>query len=149
MKKILSFIICVSLLMSVYVSANVSVGAKDAGESEKAYIATTGSASVPNDVYIKQAKSFTCTLAAVTNMIRARFYLSNNNGWSLATEDSVEYDSDPDAWIDGSGLRGSFTYYKNNSSVSINMTNVNGMSIATLKWLLDNHPEGVVIYSPE
>ena len=76
-------------------------------------------------------------------MIRARFYLSDNDSWRNITEGGI-YST---AWINGMGLRGSFTYTYEGNSVTINQTNVSGISVAALKSLLNSHPEGVEIYS--
>ena len=105
--------------------------------------ASVAAAKVPNEVYVNQQESVTCTLAAATNMIRSRFYLSDNDSWKNITESSVF----PVAWVNGMGLRGSFTYTYDGNSVSVGMTNVGGISVSTLKSLLNSHPEGVEIYS--
>lgn len=105
--------------------------------------ASVAAAKVPNEVYVNQQESVTCTLAAATNMIRSRFYLSDNDSWKNITESSVH----PYAWVNGMGLRGSFTYTYDGNSVSVGMTNVGGISVSTLKSLLNSHPEGVEIYS--
>ena len=139
MKRVLSLLLAVIICMLVVVPLTVTAKENDT--------AATGSASVPNNVYVKQAKSFTCTMAAATNMIRALFYINDNDDWQQATEYSVEYDSSPNAWIDGSGLRGTFTYNKNGSYATVSMRNVSGLSVSSLKNLIDNHPEGVEIYS--
>lgn len=133
MKRVLSLLLAVIICTLVVVPFTAS--------AKEAEAVQTGSASVPNSVYIKQAESDTCTLAAATNMIRALFYINDNDSWSGITEASMK----KVAWY--KGLRGSFTYNIDGNSASVSMANVNGMSIATLKNLVDNHPEGVEIYS--
>ncbi len=138
MKKLLSVMMSIAIILGVVFTIPYNVTAAEEDE-----VAPIASASVPNDVYIKQQESNTCTLAAATNMIRARFYLSDNDEWKSATESAVH----PVGWTNGMGLNGNFTYSSNGNSVSVNMGTVNGMAVASLKWLLDEHPEGVVIYS--
>ena len=137
MKKILSVILSLAMLTGVLCFMPYTANAADVDD------APVASASVPNNVYIKQQESVTCTLAAATNMIRARFYLSDNDDWQNVTESSVH----PVGWTNGMGLNGEFTYTYNGNSAHVSMGTVNGMAVATLKWLLDEHPEGVVIYS--
>ena len=127
-----------SLLVTALLLINMLPLSVIAAESESEAV---GSASVPDSVYVKQQESNTCTLAAATNMIRARFYLSDSDNWQYATESAIK----PFAW--SNGLNGEFTYYQNDDSVHVSIGKVNGMAVSALKWLLDNHPEGVVIYS--
>ena len=98
--------------------------------------------SFPSDLYIKQAQSGWCTLASATMMVRAKFYLGGNDSWKSITQNSV-YSS---AWLPGSGLYFSWTYYYGSSYVTVSHSTVNGMSTSTLKSILDKHPEGIVFY---
>ena len=75
-------------------------------------------------------------------LIRSRMYLSGNTGWSSITESSTR----PIAWVEGEGLTGSFTYSHDENSISIAGVGVSGVSIATLKSVLTDHPEGIVLY---
>jgi len=97
---------------------------------------------LPDEIYVKQQTSVTCTLASATMMLRARMYLSGNDDWSKITEPVLR----PIAWIEGVGLRWSFTYTLNGSSMTTSYKYVSGISIATLKAVLDNHPEGILLY---
>lgn len=98
--------------------------------------------SLPTSIYLTQEGSTTCTLSATAMMMRARMYLSNNNNWSSVTESSIK----ATAWISGSGLRHAFTYSIAGNSMSISHKGVTGMSIANLKTILNDHPEGIVLY---
>ena len=100
-------------------------------------------ASFPDSIYIKPTLGGeTCTLVASAMAIRARLYLSGNSNWSSVTEHSI-FNT---AWIGGVGLRGSFTYYIDGNSISMTNTQLNGVSVAGLKSILDAHPEGIVLY---
>lgn len=105
-------------------------------------IEANAATSLPNSIFIQQGYSGTCTLAAATMMLRARMYLSGNSAWSSITENSLL----PVAWINGTGLRHSFTYNINGNSMSVAHSLTSGISISSLKSLLNNHPEGIVLY---
>ena len=95
-----------------------------------------------SEVYLAQQGSSTCTLASAAMMIRARFYKSNNSLWKSVTESSIR----SKAWIEGSGLRHSWSYSIDNNSVSVAHSTVSGISVSSLKSLLNSHPEGIVLY---
>lgn len=100
-------------------------------------------AKFPDSIYIKPTLGGeTCTLVSAAMAIRARLYLSGNTNWSIVTEHSI-FNT---AWIGGKGLRHSFTYYIDGNSVSMNHADTSGISVASLKSLLDAHPEGIVLY---
>ena len=97
---------------------------------------------VPNNS-LRQETNVTCTLASCTMIIRARFYLSNNSGWSAITESMVR----PYGWIEGAGVRASnWNYYYGGNRVTIGESFVGGLSLSYLKSLLDQHPEGIGLY---
>ena len=100
------------------------------------------STDLPSEIYLTQQGSSTCTMAASAMMLRARFYKSNNSSWRSITESSIR----STAWVDGTGLRHSWTYKIDNNSVSVNHSSVSGISVSSLKSLLNNHPEGIVLY---
>lgn len=95
-----------------------------------------------SEVYLAQQGSSTCTLASAAMMIRARFYKSNNSLWKSVTESSIR----SKAWIEGSGLRHSWSYSIDNNSVSVAHSTVSGISVSSLKSLLNSYPEGIVLY---
>ena len=98
---------------------------------------------LPDDLYLAQNTSGTCTLSSAAMMLRARMYLSGNSDWRQITESAIR----STAWASGAGLRWSFTYTINGSSMSVKHTAVSGgISASDLKDLLDLHPEGIVLY---
>lgn len=100
------------------------------------------STNLPSEIYLAQQGNTTCTLASSAMMLRSRFYKSNNNLWRSITESGIR----STAWIEGSGLRYSWTYKIENNSVSVSHNSVSGMSVNSLKELLNSHPEGIVLY---
>ncbi len=98
--------------------------------------------SLPNSIYLAQQGSTTCTLCSATMMLRSRMYLSGNSDWSKITESATR----STAWIDGQGLRWSFTYSIGGSSMTVAHKSVSGISVSSLKSILNNHPEGIVLY---
>ncbi len=103
-------------------------------------ITPSAATSLPNSIYITQATNYTCTLASATMMLRAKAYLSGCKNWSSITESAVK----PVAW--GNSLKWSFTYSNSETSISVSHANVSGISISSLKSLLNTHPEGIVLY---
>lgn len=106
--------------------------------------AAAGAASTfPDSLYLTQSTSGTCTLCSATMMIRYRMYLSNNSSWSRVTESDVR----SYGWLSGVGLMWNWTYTFNDSSITIGRRAVsNGITADELKAILDDHPEGIVLY---
>ena len=108
----------------------------------EAALPSDGSSSLPSDLYLHQEQRGWCTLASCTMMLRARMFLSGNASWSSITQTGVY----PSAWLPGAGLYFNFTYSINGSRMTVSHATVSGMSVGTLKALLDAHPEGIVLY---
>lgn len=105
---------------------------------------TASSTSLPTNLYLTQAGSTTCTLCAATMMLRATMYVNGSSSWSIITEAKLK----STAWVNGSGLRTSFTYTATNGSAFTvkKKSYSSGISLSSLKSLLDSHPEGFVLY---
>ena len=125
MKNALCVMLCLVTVFSLFTIASTNISA---------------ATSFPNNLYIQQATNYTCTLASATMMLRARTYLSGNDNWSTITESAVQ----SVAW--GSGLKWSFTYAATNISITTAHASVSGISISSLKGLINSHPEGIVLY---
>ena len=103
---------------------------------------TLAATSLPNDVFIRQERSDTCTLASATMMLRGKMYLSGDNRWSGITEASVR----SAAWTTA-GLLFNFTYnVDSTTNMKVTHESAKGISVSRLKQLLDKHPEGIVLY---
>ena len=105
-------------------------------------ISAKAATALPDSIYLTQVGSSTCTLSATAMMLRARMYLSGNDLWRTISEQSVR----PTAWVEGVGLKWSFTYTVQDSSMKVANASVSGISASQLKSLLDQHPEGIVLY---
>ena len=105
-------------------------------------VRTNAATCLPDGVYLTQAGKTTCTLCSATMMLRARMYLSGNTKWAHVTESGIK----SDAWIDGTGLRWSFTYQIDGNSMTVSHKGLSGISASKLKAVLDEHPEGIVLY---
>ena len=93
-----------------------------------------------SSVFLKQSTSGTCTLTAVTMMLRRTALALGNTNWSKITASTVK----PYAWINGVGIYNNFSYgriYVKSAYLPGGAKNVN-----YLIKLLRLHPEGVVIY---
>lgn len=95
----------------------------------------------PDELYLTQSRGGRCTLCAAAMMIRARLYLEDSG----AALDVTEQDLAGSAWC-SDGLYWSFTYTADGLTMSVAHASVSGMSAAALRALLDEHPEGVVLY---
>ena len=109
-------------------------------DGDSAY--AVGATDLPSEIYLAQEGKSTCTLASAAMMIRSRFYKSNNALWSSITESAIK----STAWIEGSGLRHSWTYKIDNNSVSVSHGSTEGISVGSLKSLINAHSEGIVLY---
>lgn len=93
------------------------------------------------DVFLKQKNGDKqCTLVAATMMIRRAAMLSGNTNWSDITVDKVK----EQAWIEGKGLRYSFTY----AGISVKKASFGADPVSESITLLEQHPEGIVVYNP-
>ena len=97
---------------------------------------------LPADLYLTQNVAGTCTLCSAAMMIRASLYQHNNSNWATVTENGLR----KDAWMEGVGLKWSFSHKIGNTTVKVGHKNVSGMTVQALKELLDEHPEGIVLY---
>ncbi len=98
---------------------------------------------LPDEVFIQEERYGTCTLASATMMMRSIAYKSGSSSWSTITE-AATHDT---AWIDGTGLRGSFEYRWDSNRISVTcVSRENRIDAEMLKDYLDAHPEGIVLY---
>ncbi len=93
-----------------------------------------------SEVFLKQEGSTTCTLCATAMMLRRGALLSGNSNWRSITESSIK----STAWINGSGLRWNFSYA--GMTVAHGTLPTGSANESRLKELLNEHPEGIVIY---
>ena len=105
-------------------------------------VRTSAATDFPEGLYLTQAGKTTCTLCSTAMMLRARMYLSGNTKWAHVTESGIK----STAWIDGTGLRWTFTYQIDGNSMTVSNQGLSGISVSNLKAVLDNHPEGIALY---
>lgn len=125
MKKVTSLLLACALAVSCVSAGTVVSFAVSRGN--------------PDGVYVKQISSGKCTLASATMMLRQKSLNEGNPTWKNITQASVR----KDGWVEGVGIRQSFTYY-GMSVKRIDLTS--GDNRSTLLELLDEHPEGIEIY---
>lgn len=95
---------------------------------------------LPPNLFIAQSGPGKCTLASTVMMLRSRMYRSGNSNWSSITESNVKNVS----W--SNGLIHNFTYSIAGNTMTVKKMNCSGISLANLKSILNQHPEGVVVY---
>ena len=88
------------------------------------------------NVFIKQSRRGTCTLASAAMIMRRAAMLAGYEDWEDITESSVG----SVAWREGVGISWTFTYD------GVTMTHDYVSSVEELKELLQEHPEGIVAY---
>ena len=126
-KPILSLLICLVLLLGGIIPG----------------MTFEASATVfPDSLTLTQQTSVTCTLASAAMMLRARMYESGNSDWASITEASIK----SVAWDVYGSLGYSWTYTTNGNSMTVAHKEVSGMTVSQLKSLLNEHPEGIVLY---
>lgn len=94
---------------------------------------------IPADIRVSQMNSRSCTSAAVTILLRAKYYVKGND-YKTVTESKVRNAG----WTSG-GLKNNFSFggYK---VKSVHISGSTSKKEATIKKLLGQHPEGLVIY---
>lgn len=124
----------ITLLVVCLVFSSLSLSAYSGISAEAASI-------TDNEVFLKQTQSGRCTLSSVAMMLRRKALLDGNGNWSSITEETLL----STAWVMNQGLRWSFSY----AGMSVNYGNFSGNAQnkkEQLTSLLNQHPEGVVIY---
>ncbi|MGN0485420.1 MAG: leucine-rich repeat protein [Lachnospiraceae bacterium] len=93
-----------------------------------------------SSVYQKQMMRGTCTLSASAMMLRRAALYDGNEKWAKIKESSIR----KKAWLEGAGLRWEFSY----AGMSVSHATLPGGSKnkSSLKKLLAQHPEGIVLY---
>ena len=91
--------------------------------------------------YFKQSRGGTCTLASAAMMLRRRAYFDGLSDWTNVTENSVR----STAWANG--LAHSFTYKEMQVGYATLPSGLQSKT-AVLISLLEQHPEGIVLYDP-
>ena len=117
--------------------SDTSMNADD--DEDTAFLMST---SLPSSIFLAQVGNTTCTLSAAAMMLRARMYLSGNGGWSSISESSIR----STAWIESRGLRQSFKYVIGDNSMTVAHADTSGISVSSLKSILNQHPEGIILY---
>ena len=97
---------------------------------------------LPNEILLTQQGSGTCTLCSAAMMLRSAMYINGNDAWPSVTQEAIR----TPAWINGVGLRWSFKYSADSCVVNVSHRSVSGISTENLKAVLDEHPEGIVLY---
>ena len=129
MKKILSLIMCLCLIVSTFAFANISTNAATFNDINQ------------SSVFVKQQTNYTCTLASAAMLVRRASMMAGKSNWASVTESSMR----STAWVENSGLKWSFSY----NGISVGHGTLSGGSgnKNTLINLLANHPEGIVAYN--
>lgn len=96
---------------------------------------------IPDDLFLTQAGSRTCTLCSATMMLRSCLYINCDDRWQRVTEDSVGVS----AWT-SDGLYWNWSYTIDENTVTVAQQGCGGITADELKEVLDNHPEGIVLY---
>ena len=98
---------------------------------------------LPDEIFLTQEGSGTCTLCSAAMMIRSCLYLHGNDDWSQVTPKALK----STAWINNLGLKWNFKYTTESCTVQVGYQGgLEGISVAELKKALDQHPEGIVLY---
>ena len=101
-----------------------------------------------DNVFLTQQTNYTCTLVSATMMVRRTAILAGLSNWESITESSMR----AVAWKENAGLYYNFSYTLNGTKITVKGYE-NGLSGSyesrktKLINLLDEHPEGVVIYN--
>lgn len=91
------------------------------------------------DVFLKQVNGdMQCTLVAATMLVRRAAILAGSSNWADITIDQVM----KQAWVDGVGIKYTFTY----EGITVNKAQFGSDPVNEAIAILQSHPEGIVIY---
>ena len=124
-KKSISLILVVLLCLS-----SLCLPALAAGESP-----------YPEELYLRQNRSGTCTLCAATMMLRAKLYQEDSDAALTLTENDVA----SAAWC-SEGLIWTWSYTAGGYTMNVAHASVGGLTADDLNEVLTEHPEGIVLY---
>lgn len=100
-----------------------------------------------DSMFFKQNTSYTCTLASAAMMVRRAAFINGSSNWSSVTENNLKNV----AW--SSGLLNSFSYEGISVSAQGGTSNLSAVwnkssadKSALFRSLLEQHPEGIVVY---
>lgn len=127
--------ICLAISICLLLQADTGVTLVSAAKNDTA---VTFSELNDNSVFLKESQSRVCTLTSSAMMVRRAAMLSGNTQWKKITEQYVRQT----AWSEGVGLKWNFT------SAGIHVAHKPLSSKTELIDMLENHPEGIVIYNP-
>ncbi len=95
----------------------------------------------PESLVIRQSRGGTCTLCSAAMMLRARLYRDGSSDWQAPDESSTaNY-----GWC-SEGLIWSWSYPAGDETLTVAHAFLSGVSEGELAALLDEHPEGIVLY---
>ena len=134
--KILTGVIA-AILIFTFIATPITAQARSIFEWASGY------RNFPNELYLVQQESDSCTVAASAMMMRARFYMSGSSKWRSITESAVR----PSAMLEGVGIRWEWTYTNGSDSATAGHENVSGITLQQVKNLLRAHPEGIILYT--
>ena len=97
---------------------------------------------LPNELFLTQEGSGTCTLCSAAMMVRSAMYIHGNDEWTTVTQETLR----TGAWLNGVGLKWNFKYTAESCVVHVGYQGVSGISVEKLQKILDDHPEGIVLY---
>lgn len=126
-------VLCICLSMQVQLQTMALQAASVQQDDKKAVSTDLNQASV----FLKQSQPHVCTLTSCAMMLRRAALLSGSKDWQAVTEQSIR----KDAWVEGVGLKWSFT------AAGFCVAQQALSSKTELVNMLQQHPEGIVIYN--
>lgn len=96
---------------------------------------------LPDEVFLEQENTSSCTLSTSAMMLRGKLLLSGCSRWQEVTESAIK----PYAWV-SQGLLWNWSYTVDGITVTVTHETLNGISMEDLKAIVDAHPEGIVLH---
>ena len=97
---------------------------------------------LPDELYMEQSRGGICTMVSSAMLLRAALYLNGSSHWDEISEDVAA----SVCWMWGVGLMHDWSFETDYASITVEHTDLYGVSVEELKALLDAHPEGIVFY---
>ena len=97
---------------------------------------------LPQELYLEQSRGGICTMTSAAMLLRSALYVNGSSHWS----EIGEREAANACWLWGQGIMYQWSFETDYASISVERTELYGITAEELKAVLDAHPEGIEFY---
>lgn len=97
---------------------------------------------LPESLYLEQSRPGICTMTSAAMLLRSALYVGGSSHW----QEIGESEAADACWLWGQGILFQWTFETDYATISVERTELCGITAEELKAVLDEHPEGVEFY---